>query len=30
VGCASGIINGMLTGGEPSCDCGSSSPAQCC
>ena len=25
VGCASGIINGMITGGAPSCDCGSSS-----
>ena len=30
VGCASGIINGMLTGGEPSCDCGGSSSAECC
>lgn len=24
VGCASAIINGWLTGGEPSCDCGGS------
>jgi NAD-dependent dihydropyrimidine dehydrogenase PreA subunit len=23
VGCASAIINGMITGGEPSCGCGS-------
>ena len=26
VGCAAGIINGLLRGTEPSCDCGSS----CC
>ncbi len=30
VGCASAIINGMLTGGAPSCDCGGSSSAECC
>ncbi|MCL4427384.1 MAG: 4Fe-4S binding protein [Deltaproteobacteria bacterium] len=30
VGCASGIINGMITGGSPSCDCGGSSSAECC
>ena len=30
VGCASGTINGMLTGGEPSCDCGGSSSVECC
>ena len=30
VGCASGIINGMLSGGAPSCDCGSSSSKECC
>lgn len=24
VGCASAIINGWLTGGEPNCDCGGS------
>lgn len=34
VGCASGIINGILTGGAPSCDCGGSSGdsshAECC
>ncbi len=29
VGCASAIINGMLTGTEPSCDCSSSS-SSCC
>ena len=28
-GCASGIINGIITGGAPSCDCGGSS-AGCC
>ena len=27
VGCASGIINGLLRGTEPTCDCGSSG---CC
>ena len=26
VGCAAAIINGWITGGEPSCDCGS----ECC
>ncbi|MCL4496622.1 MAG: 4Fe-4S binding protein [Deltaproteobacteria bacterium] len=30
VGCASGIINGMISGGAPSCDCGSSSSKECC
>ncbi len=30
VGCASGIINGMLTGGEPSCDCGGPASSECC
>ncbi|MBF0567352.1 MAG: 4Fe-4S binding protein [Nitrospirae bacterium] len=29
VGCASAIINGMITGGEPSCGCGSDSGACC-
>jgi len=29
VGCASAIINGMLTGGEPSCGCGDASNACC-
>jgi len=27
VGCAAAVLNGMLTGGEPSCDCDDSS---CC
>ena len=30
VGCASGIINGMINGGAPSCDCGGSSSKECC
>lgn len=30
VGCASAIINGMITGGEPSCDCSSGSTDSCC
>lgn len=29
VGCAAGIINGLISGGEPSCDC-SSSNSSCC
>ncbi|MFC1669308.1 mercury methylation ferredoxin HgcB [Spirochaetota bacterium] len=29
VGCAAAIINGLLTGTEPSCDCSSSS-TECC
>jgi NAD-dependent dihydropyrimidine dehydrogenase PreA subunit len=29
VGCAAAIINGMLTGSEPSCGCGDS-PDSCC
>jgi NAD-dependent dihydropyrimidine dehydrogenase PreA subunit len=29
VGCASAIINGMITGGEPSCGC-SDTTAACC
>lgn len=29
VGCAAAIINGMLTGAEPSCDC-SGSQSECC
>jgi ferredoxin len=28
VGCAAAIINGMITGGEPSCDCGGAT--SCC
>lgn len=29
VGCAAAIINGMITGGEPSCDC-SGGASSCC
>lgn len=29
VGCASAVINGMITGGSPSCDC-SSDAGTCC
>ena len=29
VGCAAALINSMITGGEPSCDCGDSA-ADCC
>ncbi len=29
VGCAAGIINGLLRGTEPSCDCGGTSGACC-
>lgn len=29
VGCASAVINGMITGGAPSCDC-SSDAGTCC
>lgn len=31
VGCAAAIINSMIYGGEPSCDCsGDSGPSACC
>ncbi len=31
VGCAAAVINGMITGGPPSCDCsGDSSGVGCC
>ena len=30
VGCAAAIINGMITGGPPSCDCGVESGSNCC
>lgn len=30
VGCASGIINGLLRGTEPTCDCGDGSGKTCC
>ena len=29
VGCAAALINSMITGGEPSCDCGDSA-VDCC
>lgn len=29
VGCASAIINGMITGGEPSCGCGDNAETCC-
>lgn len=30
VGCAAAVLNGLRTGGEPSCGCGDGSPAGCC
>lgn len=30
VGCARAIINGWITGGPPSCDCGGDSGSTCC
>ncbi|HPA71226.1 MAG TPA: mercury methylation ferredoxin HgcB [Spirochaetota bacterium] len=30
VGCAAAITNALITGGEPSCDCSSSSKGGCC
>lgn len=30
VGCASALINGMITGKEPSCDCGGETPSSNC
>ncbi len=30
VGCASGIINGLLRGTEPTCDCGDDNSSGCC
>jgi hypothetical protein len=32
VGCAAAVLNGLLRGGEPSCDCGgpSGSDSACC
>lgn len=30
VGCAAAIINGILTGTEPSCDCSGDSGSSCC
>lgn len=29
VGCANAVINGLITGGEPSCDCSASSKSCC-
>jgi ferredoxin len=30
VGCAAGIINGLLRGTEPSCDCSGPNKSSCC
>jgi NAD-dependent dihydropyrimidine dehydrogenase PreA subunit len=30
VGCAAALINSMITGGEPSCDCSGPSNSGCC
>lgn len=30
VGCASAIINGIIRGGEPTCDCSGSPESTCC
>lgn len=30
VGCAAGILNGILNGTEPTCDCGEESKGGCC
>ncbi len=30
VGCAAAIINSMITGGPPSCDCSDSGSSSCC
>ena len=30
VGCAAGILNGILNGTEPSCDCSGESKTNCC
>jgi len=30
VGCASGIINGLIRGTEPTCDCGGDASTPCC
>lgn len=30
VGCAAAIIHGMMTGGEPSCDCSGDNNDSCC
>jgi NAD-dependent dihydropyrimidine dehydrogenase PreA subunit len=30
VGCATGIINGMIRGTEPTCDCSPDSSSPCC
>lgn len=30
VGCAAAVINSMVNGGEPSCDCGEDSSSCCC
>jgi NAD-dependent dihydropyrimidine dehydrogenase PreA subunit len=30
VGCAAALINSLITGGEPSCDCSGSDSTACC
>jgi NAD-dependent dihydropyrimidine dehydrogenase PreA subunit len=30
VGCASGVINGLIRGTEPTCDCGDDASTTCC
>lgn len=30
VGCAAALINGMITGGEPTCGCSSAAKGGCC
>jgi len=30
VGCAAALINSMITGGPPSCDCGGTTGSDCC
>ena len=30
VGCAAGVLNGLLNGTEPSCDCGDGIGSSCC
>ncbi len=30
VGCAAALINGMITGGEPTCGCSDSADSSCC
>lgn len=30
VGCAAGVINGLIRGTEPTCDCGGDNSSACC